>query len=351
MGISLALAQSLHYYAAFSFLPFFVSEAVLLLIDRHLRWPVWLAFGFGLLPLIPFWPLLWTSKALYGAHFWSVPSLQMAESSYGSYLGTSFPFGIGIAAASALSVLATTLYKIRRSARDARAPEAWLQEPVMILTFLSLPFVAVLLAEIAHGGMATKYVLATVLGFPLAVSYCFPRFGSRSLAAFSVLGLFLLILLHQEEIFWSSYNGHFSSPADSVEVFVDSAGHANLPVVISDPQDFMALSHYASTAYSTRFVSVVDAPQAVAYTGSDSADKELPILAAYSPLHVYDFKAFVAEHPEFLLYSGNAGMGGDWWPMRLLHDGYTLRPFAVKPIAEHDFFHRVFLVSRMKDAD
>jgi len=351
MGFSLALAQSFHYYAAFSFLPFFAAEAVLLLAERRLRWPVWLALGGGLLPIIPFWPLLWPSRAIYGAHFWSLPSLQMAEYSYGYYLENGPHTGITLAAASAFAVLGTMLATNRRRTRERIALEVWLQEPVIILSFLSLPFVGVFLAELAHGGMSAKYVLPAMLGFPLAVAYVFPRLGPRSLAPISVLALFLLGVTHQEKQFWSSYRGHFSSPADSVEVLVGTAGHADLPVVVSDPQDFMPLSHYASPAWTPRFVALVDAPQDVIYTGSDSADKELPILAAYFPLHVYGFTAFVAEHPVFLLYSSKGGAGSDWWPRKLKSDGYTLRPAAVKPKAEFDFFHQVFLVSRMKDAD
>jgi hypothetical protein len=351
MGFSLALAQSFHYYAFFSFLPFVVSEAVLFLTRRHLRWPVWLALGCGILPLIAFWPLLWPSRALYGAHFWALPSLRVAQSSYGLYLETLAPTGLYIAAATAFTVLVTLLYRIRQGGREGRASEVSLQEPMIILTFLSLPFIGVATAWVTHGGMTAKYVLSAALGFPLAVSYVFPRFGPKSPVPIAVLALFLLTFTRQEKLFWSSYTGNFSSPAEPVEAFVGTAGHADLPVVISDPQVFMTLSHYASPAWSSRFVSVVDAPEAVAYVGTDSADKELPILAAYFPLHVYDFQAFVAEHPAFLLYSNQGGAGGDWWPRKLMHDGYALRPVALKPKEEFDFLHRVFLVSRVKDAD
>ena len=78
---------------------------MLLLTRRQLRWPVWFALGFGILPLIAFWPLLWPSRALYGAHFWALPSLRVAQFSYAFYLETLAPTGLYIAAASALTVL------------------------------------------------------------------------------------------------------------------------------------------------------------------------------------------------------------------------------------------------------
>jgi len=117
-------------------------------------------------------------------------------------------------------------------------------------------------------------------------------------------------------------------------------------VVVSEPHDFLQLVHYASPGWAGRFFLVLDAPQAVVYSGSDSADKEYEAMRSYTPLQIYDFAPFVAEHPVFLLYSGNGGAGFDWWPPRLLRDGYTLRPVAVR-----DIYHRVFLVSRGPSAE
>jgi hypothetical protein len=95
----------------------------------------------------------------------------------------------------------------------------------------------------------------------------------------------------------------------------------------------------------------VDAPQAVLYMKNDTADIQLAILRSYSPLPVYDFQAFAAKNPVFLLYSSNGGMDRDWWPRKLQKDGYALRPIVVKPMGDPDYFHRVFLVTRKKDAD
>ena len=352
LGLSLALAQSFHYYALFSFLPFIVAEFVLFLTERQLRWGVWLAFAFGLLPLAAFWPMLSKSKALYGQFFWSQPSLLMAKTSYAWYFNTSTTNGITLAGLSAIAILSTVLYRIRQSGRGEHSAEDSLQEPVMALVFLSLPFVGFLATKLAHGWMVPKYLFSTILGFSLALSYTFPRLGRKSRLLIPAFAIFLILILVPREIsFWISYDSHFTSPADSVEAFVGTAGHGNLPVVVSGPQDFMPLAHYASPEWKPRFVYVVDPPQAVIYTGIDTADKELPILASYSPLHVCEFQAFVAEYPVFLLYSNTGGAGGDWWIRRLKKDGYTLRPVAIKPPSEHDYYHTVFLVSRTTNAD
>ena len=132
---------------------------------------------------------------------------------------------------------------------------------------------------------------------------------------------------------------------------VKSASHDDLPVVVSDPHDFLQIAQYASPELGERLVSVIDPPESVVYVGNDTADKQLAILRSYAPLQIYDFQSFTAEHPVFLLYSGSGGLGLDWWPRRLQQDGYTLRSVAFRPISEHDYLHRVMLVSRTKDSD
>jgi hypothetical protein len=354
MGFSLALAESFHYYAVLSFLPFLAAELVFLLSERNLRWGVWLALACGFIPLAASWPTLSLLRTLYGAHVWSQPSLQAAESSYGWYLGTTFSNGVTLVVASALAVLGTMFYQQRRAARGERPVGAWLHEPILILVFLSLPFVGFVAATLGRGGMTSYYVLPTVLGFPLAAGYVLPRLEGRRVALFSAFTILFLIrfLLPQERQFWSAHNSnpHFISPADSVVKFVSSSGQENLPVVVSDAHDFIQLAHYASPEWKSRFVSIVDVPGAILYMGTDSADAQFLILRSYFPLPIYDFQEFVAKNPVFLLYSSNGGMDRDWWPRKLHDDGYTLRPVAVNPIGSNDFFHRVFLVSRGKDA-
>ena len=65
----------------------------------------------------------------------------------------------------------------------------------------------------------------------------------------------------------------------------------------------------------------------------------------YTSLPVYDFQPFLAEHPQFLVYSSNGGLGRDWWPGRLKNDGFKMKNVSVRPIETHDYFHRVVLVT------
>ncbi len=105
MGASFALAESFHYYSVISLTPFIAAEAVVAIGARRIRWSVWLAFSCALPPLLLFWPLLSRFKAYYGAHFWAMPSLEGAESSYGSFLNTTTTWGLILLFAALLGVM------------------------------------------------------------------------------------------------------------------------------------------------------------------------------------------------------------------------------------------------------
>jgi 4-amino-4-deoxy-L-arabinose transferase-like glycosyltransferase len=341
MGASFALAEAFHYYSVFSLIPFIAAEAVFALNARQIRWPVWLAFSCALPPLLLFWPLLSSFRNYYGAHFWAMPSLESAKSSYGYYFSVTTTWGLILLVVALLAVMGTLLLRARKE--SARQAADMPQEPVLIVGFLSLPLIAFVVVHFAHGGMTPRYVIPTVIGFSLAAGYVLPRIKRNSVGLLAILVLFSAFAI-QEKRFWSSYSPHFVSPADSVEALVTSAGHPDLPVVISEAHAFLPLAHYASPEWNQRFVSLVDPPEALIYSGSDGDDKELQTMRGFVPLHVYDFDKFAAEHTSFLLYSSNAGLGADWWGIKLFRSGYSL-----KGIAHSDYYHRIFLVVK-KDA-
>jgi hypothetical protein len=154
-----------------------------------------------------------------------------------------------------------------------------------------------------------------------------------------VLAVFLLAAAAREFPSLVTYRGPFGkieSPALSVEKLVDSAGIPDLPVAISSNNEYIQIFYYASPTWAKRFVAIEDPASAVSYIGTDTSDRELPILADYAPFQVYDFKTFSAAHDEFLLYStseeATAGPYGyyDWWITKLLKDGYTLGVVAAE---------------------
>jgi len=348
LGLSLALAQSFHYFAVFAFLPFFFAEAAYYGLMRQLRRGVWIALLIGFVPLALFWPALHAVQKNMGPHFWAKPTLELALWSYSWFFLTPLEEpGLYVATIASAAVLFTMLATAKKSSRGERPAGAPVHELILVLGLLALPLLGFGIAALVHGAMTAKYMVPSILGFSLALGFTLPtlrRWGFLLPAATAALLLFMIV--PQERQFWSTYDGRFVSPATFVEDFVTTGGHADLPVIASDAHDFLQLQHYCDPAWRKRFVSVLDPAQAVVYTGNDTADKQLAILRQYANLPIYDFQPFLAEHPAFLVYSGGGGLNGDWWPGRLKNDGFKLQNVSVRPRELNDYYHRVVLATR-----
>lgn len=340
LGLSLACAQAIHYFAVIIFVPFFAAEAVFFLKTRRLRLGVWLALACGFIPLAFFWTLFSRFRALYSSHFWSLPSLKAAEKCYSLFFNTTFLVGMSIAAVSVLAILGKMLLDERRTAQPNSPSTELVHEQTLALGLVLIPFLAFAVAEFAHGGFTARYALSAVLGCPLAATYVFPAIKGRILGTISILLLLLAFTFHEHK-FWASHKIDFDSQAVAIEDFVASAGHPDLPVVVSDAIQYLPLIYYASPEWRNRLVMIVDPTEAVKYVGSNSTDIEMQVMRDYSPFQVYDFQPFAAQHPAFLLYSSKAGFGDDWWVPRLYRDGYKFQILAKK-----DYWHTVFLITR-----
>jgi len=204
-------------------------------------------------------------------------------------------------------------------------------ELVLVLGFVALPFIGFAATKIGHGIMVNRYVLPALLGMAMACGYLLQWSGRKSLAVFAVF--VLSVVAFQERPFWVTHRGHLTaiqSPAEDLERILNGLpGYRDLPVVMSDGTDYLAIAHYALPGQARRYVSVVDPAAALTYQGSDILDKSLLVLRSYWPLQVHDFPTFAAEHRRFLLYS-RGGMF-DWWPARLAREGYALRAVVAEP--------------------
>lgn len=340
MGASLAAAEAFHYYAVFALVPFGIAEIALSLKTHRLRIGVWFALACGLLPLALFWPLLLALKRYYSPHIWNPAILGHAGRSYAWFFNrTSHDWNLAVAAVVVLVILGALVALAFRNTRAALTAEPYFHEYVLVWALLGLPFVTFIAVKLSHGGFDQRYVLPAVLAFPLGAGYILPQLN-RYIAIFLVIPILCLFTVHETR-FWNAQRGHFGkvvSPADSVERVVSAAGYPDLPVVVSDGHDYLQMAYYASPEWASRFVAIVDPAQAVAYTGSDSVDKNQLAVRTFYPLQVHEFQDFAPYHPRFLLYSSGAPF--DWWPGRLRNNGYSLELVAT------DGDRRVFLVSR-----
>ena len=183
-----------------------------------------------------------------------------------------------------------------------------------------------------------RYALALILGVSIAASYTL-RFLGRWIVVPASIAI-LVLMLAQEVFLWKDRvprPGQFMSQTNAFEKLATAAGHADLPIVVSDGEAYTPLAYYAP-GWRGRMVALVDPSNAVVYAGNDSVDHQLAALSCCFALRVYDFRPFASQHPTFLLYSNGGDF--DWWPRRLAADKYNLQLLAV------DGNGKVFLVNR-----
>ncbi len=105
-GLSLLLAESIHYYAVFAMIPFGLAEIVVLVRKRAFRWPVWTALVCGVLPLAASWRLLMTIKTNYGPHMFARPVFSALKTYYAIVLSVEGqPVGVTLAVISCAGII------------------------------------------------------------------------------------------------------------------------------------------------------------------------------------------------------------------------------------------------------
>jgi hypothetical protein len=323
MALSLALAENLHYYAVFPLVPFGAAEIAFTAKTRRFRPSVWLALICGCLPLLWLSPLLRALTQTYGQNLLAPASIVRAFAIYGwifaSHSNVVLVSAVVIAAAATTLVAAAAV--TQAFLKSPRLRSAWIADPtsheqILALGFLALPFIAYAGAKIVHGALVDRYVLAMVLGVPLAASQLIPHLGKKSRTIF--VAAIILLLAGREARFWISQDDHIAQPQFSwmrAQQMVDSAGHPDLPVAISSAVQYLELNHYAPPDLNRRLIFLADPKKAIEYDGSDSGDRQMLILRQYAPMQVEEFPQFKSTHQEFLLLSnGDARL--DWWPAR-----------------------------------
>jgi hypothetical protein len=329
LAISLALAECLHYYALFAFIPFGIAESFFLLKTRRLRWAVWLALACGPIPLVFFWPLLSGVKAYYGSHFWAHYGLSSIPATYGSFFFVGGAPGAAIVAVCIAGMLGLRLQIARSIPRPERADDDEPFQTVLLLSLLALPFFGFAATRIMHTGMTDRYVLSALLAIPLCIACLLRHARSHTVALFAVF-VFTSAVVH-EYSFWSSLRAQsfaFVSPAAFLERFV-GAGPADLPIAVSDGLSYVSYAYYDSPALAQRLIFISDPPQALIYAGTDNLDKNIQALSSYLPLHVVPFSEMQSRRAPFLLYSESSSDNFNWWPKRLTREGWTLRALAL----------------------
>ena len=328
LGASLFGAESLHYYAIFAMIPFWVAEIAVTLETRKIRWRVLASLSGGVLPLIVSWPWLVRFREYYGTHFFSKPVLSALPDYYGSYFVTDGTFGLGLALLAAFALAWPLLWSRLRETIEPND----LAERIVLLGFVALPLIGFVLARLTHGGLSARYLLPTVIGIVVALSYLLSSVSGQAIAVAALL-IFLTFSM-KERSFWRTSEHDLAAPYSAfspeqlveVQKFIQSDSHRDLPVVFGRAMFYSQVVHYCPPDFTRRLIYLTDEDKEVSYEGTDIIVKIYSRLREFFPLRIADYTEFTSTHNEFLLYSE----GLDWTLVNLNHDAASMQLLKIE---------------------
>jgi hypothetical protein len=334
LGLSLALAESFHYYAVFAMVPFGLAELVTFYSSRRFRWPVWLALVCGTLPLFACVPLLLRARTFYGGHPpFQKPVFLHLPDFYGSFFLVNAAYGAGLAVV-ALGAIALASRFIARSGAPSETGEgAGWGEATLLAAFVCLPVIVFGLVRVTDAALNERYVLACIFGILLGLACALSLVRPQVLA---LVALFVLGTIGwQEQNFWRAgrhaagypYSINSNRQLGQVKTLIESAGHPELPLVVGPAFAYVGLVHYLPDSWTGRAVALVDRQRDLQADGSVPMFmyKLLDVLKDYMPLRLQQYSDFTSSHNEFVLY---AETDDDWVLTRLLSDNASLQLLA-----------------------
>jgi hypothetical protein len=302
---SLAAALCFHYYALLVFVPLAIAELVRSYDRRRVDWPIWLAMGGALSPLLAFLPLINKART-YANGFWANPSWRSIPEAYSVLL---MPAPLMVVLVFMVAGIVTLVQVQRGDPRAAgKASAIPGHEVAAALSYVSLPVIGVALAMAATGAFVSRYALPAVLGVSVLVAWT----SARLLHGRALLGAIVLLLSCVGLVMtWGrSLPITPEITLGPVYTLVRSQAESDLPVVVSDPHNFMMLAHYAPHDLSSRFVYLADPARSLRHLGHNTMDRGILDLKPWFRLNIQDAEGYEREHARFLLYVHAGYLGG-----------------------------------------
>jgi hypothetical protein len=304
LGISLMGAVSSHYYAGLAVISLAAGEIIRSMVRRKIDFPVWIAFGCTLLPILVFLPTIRSARG-YSAHFWAIPVWSDAILFYPSELGLGiFPL-LGLLVAGISCGVSLTGWK-SPTGDDPERPEPITSWQMAAFYCLSItPIFAMIAAKLATHGFTSRYAISAVVGVSILVVYFISRLSPRSLTAFAA-ALVCLLMFGLQIRFLNAKN---IKDYESVMFNLGSLGDTgDQQIALMDLTLLHQLTFYAPRKLATRVDLVVDPEESIRYLHQDTVDRGLMDLRPWFPMKVVPVQLFLADNPRFLVY----GEQNDW---------------------------------------
>ena len=326
LAMTLALAQSFHYYAVLAMVPFGLAEAAVFFNTRKFRWPVWAALVFGAVPLVLQWKTLAINRDYYGPHFWAHFSFTDLPKTYGELFLELSSFGGGIAVLTLVAIFWTYIESLPKAERQGQATSTGFSQLVLLSGFVLLPLIAYLATRAMHSGLTTRYVLPTVIGFALAFGFTLSRASGKALV---LSAAFVLACLGVHELhFWrfvAKDIREVRSRGAVVQKLINSADHPQLPVVVPDVFTYLPLVYYSSANLKNRLMFL---PPPLESGNWDTTNKGIALLQFYWPVRVHEASDFLSLNHSFLIYL-DENERCDWLTTSVKEQGWSLRTLAL----------------------
>jgi hypothetical protein len=338
LTVFLAAAIGSHLYAVVILVPLALGELVRTTQRRRVDWFVWVALLVAGLVFLPPNPLL--------SHIRRLPELARYSSGPGvavSRLMEIWPQFLSIST-TYLGLLALTCLGRQSvpvpgdsppgTADERLAPHDW----VLVVGLMALPAVGWLGANLVTGLFLFRYVLATIIGFSLAIPLlCHGALRRRPEIALLMVGWVIAtaagsIMSSRRTMFTTTQIAAGRGCFRLLEVG-DHLPQGDLPIVISDFNLFMQLGYYASGSLKQRLVFVVDPEFGALIT------PQMPFYGRVFGQHMEMLEPFLRSNASFYLY--DCGDPGGRLPMvtRLLLAGASFHDSGL-PATRHILLRR-----------
>jgi hypothetical protein len=332
LAVSLAFASLMHYYAVLAIVPFFVAEFCFSYFAKRIRFKVWIALLISVVPSLLSLPMLLSLRQSWGSHFWAHSTVKGLAATYGDFFKLGSAWGFAVCGLALWMVLVPLRVEALTGEKAQLEKIHLLAERILVAGLVALPSFGFILAKVAQGPFVARYFLSSVPAICIAAAFALRSARPATLAA---CGSFILVAFVAQEVgIWTVIKSNQrgdrrvgSTMAASVLDVPEASRYPDLPIVLSDVQQYVELWYYSAPAFSKRVFALADPPAAVIYYGADTADKIVLALQSYGATGVKDFSSFAPSHPKFLLYCD--GSRANWWPARLAHDGYRLQLLSV----------------------
>ncbi len=323
--LSLALAVNFHYFAVLLPFPFLMAEATRTYLRRKLDGAVWAVILIPLFLPIVYLPIIRVSKVNSG-----IPYAPFARAAiYPGLLRFAGEFFIPCILP---LILLGALYLGFRVFRDTVpiGPEQslvpWMPDTVLVLGFCCVPVLATLLARFGTHILFSRYAMAGLVGFSvllgLASSLAFHNRRWPAVALSCLLGALTLYRVIKEDIPVIQEARHTPLQV-SIPKRLHVAERQDLPIVLTNLDEYMQYHYYGNEALRRRIVYVSSEKLAEKYLGFTIAERMMESSAPYFKTQVIDFSQFIQSHREFYVF-GDLRYP-EWVVPELLAEGANLK--------------------------